>query len=231
MYRPPPSYRVPDQEYESILVYGTGDLPMSMLAIGLARNAHAQFTWADCGDPRTPERDLIRDLMRKYASGRSPESVDATDLESSRLHVEAFNALITSTNYREFLLELLRLPPLFQEMVPFPPREGDGHSFILTRVDALPERLVRDTLQNRHLHQTLHRSRLTLVATFRGDPSEALQRAFYRVFGVEDTMGPEWTDAMVWAERGTAELDLLHSQSMKEAWTRIGLDRSLLTTD
>ena len=231
MYRPPPSYRVPDQEYESILIYGTGDVAMSMLAIGLARNAHEQFTWADCGKSSTPDRDPIHDLMRKYASVHSPESVGTVDLEPSQLHVEAFSALIATTNYREFLLELLRLPALFQEIVPFPPREDSGQSFILTRVDSLPPRLVRDTLQDRRLHATLHRSHLTLVATFRGDPPEALQRSFYRVFGVEETESQEWADAMVWAERGAADLDLLHSQSLKEAWTRLGLDRSLLAAD
>lgn len=231
MYRPPPSYRVPNQEYESILIYGTGDVPMAMLAIGLARNAHVQFTWADCGNLGSTDGEPIHDLMRSYASARSPEAIGTDDLEPPRLHVEAFNALIATTNYREFLLELLRLPALFQEIVPFPPREDSGHSFILTRVDTLPARLVRDTLQDRRLHETLHRSHLTLVATFRGDPPQALQRSFYRVFGVEETESQQWADAMVWAERGAADLDLLRSQSMKEAWTRLGLDRSLLAGD
>ncbi len=223
-----PSYRIRDTEPESILVYGNGETPIAYLAVGLAQRFQPEFAWANCAPPNPRVERKVRELMVRHAYDGRDDTVPLGEMERHVIRVEAFNALVATTIYRNLLLELLRLPALMQGVVPYPPEDGDHPTLVLAGVDALPGQIVRDTLEDFHLHETLHRARLTLVATYRGAPPPELQRRFDRIFGVEEVAGATWTEALVWSERGQLDVDLLHPQTMREAWRLLGLDGELL---
>ena len=223
-----PSYRIRDTDPESILVYGGGETPLAYLAVGLAQRVQAEFAWANCAPPNPQIERTVRDVMVRHAVAGRLDPVPPQELERQLVRAETFNALVATTIYRNLLLELLRLPALLQGLVPYPPADGLGPALVLAGVDALPDGVRSDSLEDFHLHETLHRARLTLVVTYRGTPAPRLQRSFDRIFGVEQVPGANWTDSLVWSERGLKDVDLLQPQSLRDAWRLLGLDASLL---
>jgi|GEM_PF-4845571 len=225
------SSRPPGEDPQSILIYGSGDAAISMLALGFAQRGRPQFAWANCAGS-THELELrTRELLDVHAGVGRWDSVEPRQLEPQSVRPEAVDDLVemgTDTS-RSLLLNLLRLPPLLQELVSITPPLSDPVTIVLTRVDALPAGLARDTFGDPSLHDTLHRGRVTLVVTFHGTPALPLLEAFDRVFRIEEIRGKHWADSFVWSERDPAEIDLLLPQPLRDTWSGLNLNPSLLT--
>jgi len=215
-------------EGESILICGSGDVPMSMLAAGLADRVNPEFAWAQCTDPPAVSDVSLRDLIAKHVRQGTGATVDARQLRRPAFRSEAFDSLVDSGYDRDLLVDLLRLPSALQGAVSYPLRDGEQSAMVLARVDALPRPLVEEVFGDRHLHTTLRQVRITLVVTFRGPPVPEVAGTFDRVFGVEENRGSPWLDASVWSERGLKARELLVPQPLGSAWNRLGLNPKFL---
>lgn len=222
--------RPSEPSVESTLIYGRGDTPLAMLAVGLAQRVHPQFAWADCAEPVSPSKDDgVAGLTSSHHVGSRPGALAPDDLARPKVHEEAFTALIATSIYRAPLLPLLRLPSLLQGVVPFPPRSQEHPALVLSRIDALPTSVLRETLEDAEVHATLRRSGVSLLATYRGPAPTELQHAFDRVYGIEEAVSLRWADALAWSERGRAEGELLPPQTLRELWRQLGLEKELLS--
>jgi hypothetical protein len=220
----------PEPTAESTLLYGRGETPLLMLAVGLAQRVHPEFAWANCSETSAPGSDeVVARLTRAHRLEPHDGPIAPAELERPEVHEAAFTALIASRLYRVPLLPLLRLPSLLQGVVPFPPARGEHPALVLARIDALPASVRTETLESAEVHATLRASGVSLLATYRGSAPTTLQRAFDRVYGIEEAPSLRWADALVWGERGRADVELVPPQPLRELWRQLGLEKELLT--
>lgn len=190
----------------SILIYGEGETPMAVFASALAREEVGSFGWADCASaPEHPDPGARR-VLEESAESASEPTVRPEDL----LPPTAGPAAIASWLVRDplaaeamaRLAAYLRLPAVLQRIVSRVTTVNARAVVVLTNVDALPGPAVERALGLVEVHETLHREGVTLVVTFRGDPSNVLRAPFERVYRVQGHPDQVWQEARVTMERG-----------------------------
>ncbi len=221
-------FRVRTESTRSTLIHGTGETSRAMLAFALAQKVNPGFAWARCAQPGPLLGSKVRELLATHALEGRIAPIDPSELARPEVGAETFNALVASATYRNMLLELLRLPPLLQGVVPYPFQEGERPTLVLADTQALPEVVRHGSLEDAGLHETLHHARVTLIATWEGTPPPLLKSRFDRVFAVEEVATAPWGDARVWSDHGRLETDPLEAQPMATAWRRLALDPQLL---
>lgn len=175
-------------------------------------------------------------MLAREFTDQQPESghwnaVEPRQLEPQTVRPEAIDDLVVTGTVpdKRLLLNLLRLPPLLQGLVTITPPLSTPVAIVLTRIDALPAGLARNTFGDPQLHETLHQNRVTLVATFQGRPALPLLHAFDQVFRVEEVHGKHWAESHVWSERYPGETELLLPQPLRETWAGLKLNPGLLS--
>lgn len=215
----------------SILIHGSGETAMSMLAVGFALQACREFAWAQCGEPARLRGSAMRDAWERYASVRRYGPIDPRELEVQPIRPETVDQVVNPINRdeRNRLVGLLHLPPFLQGLVSAGPGASELLPILFSQLDALPAELVRATFADPQVHETLHRGGVLLLATFHGAPTASLRDAFDQVYRIEDVGRAHWTDAFVWSERGPADVDLLLPRPLREVWSELRLDPTLLS--
>jgi hypothetical protein len=216
---------------QSILVFGSGESAMSLLAAGFAELARPEFAWANCsGSTRGWER-WIAELLEGHSTDRSDVEVSPREFRMFDAPAKWIERLVVPetipADLRERLDDFARLPPLFQRLVSrFAPPEDRG-SVVLTNADAFRSAVVDAALASARLHATLRREGVSLTVTFRGDPPSPVKEAFDQVLRVDSPRGAFWAEARVMSERGFDSTPLLLPQSLCDAWTILGLNPGL----
>jgi hypothetical protein len=190
----------------SILLFGAGETPMAVFAAALARQEVGSFGWADCSAaPEVPEPGARRVLEQNAETGRE-SGVRSEDLLPPHDGGPPLSEWLVSdslaTDTRMRLAAYLRLPSLLQRMVSRVTTINARAVLLLTNVDALPGPAVERALGSDEVHETLHRESVTVVVTFRGEPSDRLSAPFDRVYRVEGRPDQVWQDARVTLVRG-----------------------------
>jgi hypothetical protein len=190
----------------SILLYGSGETPMAVLASALAREQVGKFGWADfTATPEAPEPAARRVLEESSETTPDPH-VRAEELLPPGDGMRAMSAWLVreplSAEAAARLAAYLRLPSLLQRMVSRVLAANARAVVVLTNVDALPGPTAEVALAAADVRETLRREGVTLVVTFRGTPSNALRTAFDRVYRVEGRDEQAWQEARVTLERG-----------------------------
>jgi len=205
---------------------------MSVLAAGLAELVRPEFAWANCSGSTTEWERSVVSLLERGSSGRRADPVEPADFQPLETHPEAIAELVDPetlpARMRERLFEFVGLPPLLQRLVSTASTPGDRVSVVLTNVDGLPPLIVQSTFESSRVHEVLHREGITLLVTFRGNPSSRMQEPFDQVYRVEQPFDGPWVDSKVRSERGPARTELLLPKSLRESWTTLGLNPWLL---
>jgi len=205
---------------------------MSMLAAGFAELIRPEFAWANCSGSTVGWERWVADFIERRSVGNSTTPVDPREFRVSEVPHPVVERLVIPeslpTEMQERLAEFARLPPVFQRLISKLAAREDPASVVLTNADAFRSPLVEATLANARLHDALHRERITLSVTYRGDPSSTMKEAFDQVLRVDSPRGSAWFDARVMSERGFEATGLLLPQSLRDAWTILGLNPRLL---
>lgn len=222
----------PLAEPQSILVFGSGESAMSMLAAGFAERVRPEFAWANCSGSTVTWERWVAEIMERGSEGRCTATVDPRELRASAIPTPVVRRLVVPESLpgelQERLVEFAGLPPLFQRLVSKFSAPEDPTSVVLTNADAFQSPLVESSLASARLHAALRRERITLSVTFRGHPTSTLKEAFDHVLRVDSPRGIPWVDARVMSERGFEATDLLLPQSLRAAWAILGLNPQLL---
>ena len=227
---PPPGDPLPARGV-SILISGTGETAMSMLALGFARRVDQAFGWADFSASPSALDGAARRMFVEGTEGRRVEHATVRELSTpSERPPELGTFLTPEPGSREFegrLRAFLALPDLFQTLLGrtlSPTGEG---VILLTNVDAVSSAAARKTLELPTLHDTLHREGVTLLVTYRGTPPSSLSKPFDEVFQVEH-LGQSWPDALLVAPQSNLLPGLLAPRRLRECWPALGLGPDLL---
>jgi hypothetical protein len=219
-------------EPRSILIFGSGESAMSVLAAGLAELVRPEFAWANCAGSPSQWEDSVARMMERRSRGRRAEATQPSDLQMHEAPSEAIARVVVPESLpgeqRQRLVEFVRLPPLLQRLISNAAPGGDAVSVVLTNVDGLPDPVVATTLASPELHDSLHHEGITLLVTFRGIPSLLLKEAFDQIYRVELPRAGSWMHSSVTSERGLESPDLLLPQTLAEAWTILGLNPDLI---
>jgi hypothetical protein len=222
-------------EPRSVLVFGSGESAMSMLAAGLVARVRPRFAWANCSGTTVTWERWVAETIEHGAAGRRTDRVDPRDLRLSERPADAVGRLVLADTLpdemRSRLVDFVRLPVLFQRLISQFDALEPSVSLVLTNADALRTPLAESALANAHLHAALHRERISLSVTFRGEPPSTIKEAFDQVLRVDSPKDGRWTDARVMSERGLEESELLLPQSMRSAWTILRLNPLWLPTN
>jgi hypothetical protein len=212
---------------EAVLVFGRGESSLAALAAGLAHRADADFGWVSCAEPSVPLDPYVGSFLAAHAAAGRAGPADPHDFETWDVDPTALDALTVAPTDRDVLLELLRLPGVFQAVVPYPPDPAARPSLVLAWVDALPSRVVAGTLLEPTVFETLRRAGVTLVATFRGVAPSGLRGHFDRSFRVRAVPGSPWEEARVSGDQPGSDLAPVE-RSLRDAWGALGLDAGFL---
>ncbi|MGA8664241.1 MAG: hypothetical protein WB809_04130 [Thermoplasmata archaeon] len=211
----------------SILVFGSGESPMSILAAALARQAQTHFGWAHCSATTQGMEATALHLLESNSEPRGPSEVQPRDMASPPPFGAHLDRLVVSetipTAERSRLTDYLRLPVLLQRFLSNA-RAPDGPAMlVLTNADALPPSVTEEGLGRSEMHQVLRRERASLIVTYRGIPPAGLSRAFERVYRIESAPGSQWGDAVVTRERGIEPGGMPSPATLSELLPWLGL--------
>ncbi|MCI4320244.1 MAG: hypothetical protein L3K23_08985 [Thermoplasmata archaeon] len=193
----------PDQ---SVLIHGSMDDALAVVAVGIAVRARLPFAWAEFADPRSELDPSLRSKLAEFAASSLVEVAGVEGLRTPAGLEGSVERLIRSgTLSRDLQVRLdgfLHFPPVVQRLASGLDPAGGHLAILLTGLHVLPERLRSATVARRELHEALHREGISLVATFHGTAPGSLAEAFDRVLRIEASAGGGWRDAVVGLERG-----------------------------
>lgn len=216
----------------SVLIFGSGESAMSMLAAGFADRASPEFAWAHCSGSTSGWDHHVLGVLEHGSEGRRPVSVGPADLHVSEASSRAIAQLIRPGGdpgrFGERLEEFSRLPPLLQRLVPAFPAPGPVFPIVLTNLDAARSPAVDATFSNPRFHDALRQERIVLAVTYRGEPASPVKDAFDRVLRVEGAAPSPWPEARVMSERGFEDTELLLPQLVRVAWRILALNPTFL---
>jgi hypothetical protein len=216
---------------ESILVHGDDDLAISAVAIGLARRTTESFAWVDFEDPRESARSPARSWVEDRSGRPVVDLVEASLLRPPDRDRLALRRLIAPERTKENarLQSHLAMPELFQRLAARAISPDGRGVVLLANVDRLPPALRSNTIETAWLHRTLHDEGLTVIGTARAPPSEAMRRAFDRVFRVEVADQSSWEEGELTEEKRDGREGSGPPIRLRTAWGHLGLDPALLS--
>jgi hypothetical protein len=216
----------------SILISGSGESAMSMLALAFARQVDPAFAWANLSPSTSGFEGDVRRLLVDRSEGHVVEQVALDDLATRSARPDGLDRLLMLGPVYEDLVgrftDYLQLPGLLQTLVCRTLSPNGGGAILLTNVDAVSPPTAVRALELPHVHETLHREGVTLLATYRGTAPDRLAQAFNEVFRVEQHIGMSWPEALLAAERGGLLPGLLAPRPLRECWSALGLCARLL---
>lgn len=229
---PTPRFEAARENSRSTLIYGSGETAMSWLAVGLARRTHRGIAWIDCIDRTSPLDPAWSARTGSDRGFREFRGIEPSGLLVQEVPAERLDGMIRaeSSEARDRIGRLLGLPSVLQSLISLGPNGHDAPPVIVRGLEALPDVVVHGTFGNPRVHETLHESGISLVATYSGAPVRSVQDAFDEVYRVDDRGSEQWPDSYVWSERGLTDIDLLLPRPLRQAWSELRLDPDLLPT-
>ena len=215
----------------SILISGSGETAMSMLALGFARKVDRAFAWANFSESTRRLNEGVRKMFVERTEGRRVEhaSVDglSTSVEGPRVLRTFLRSDPASEDLESRLEAYLTLPEIFQSLLGRTVSANGEGAMVLTNLDAVPPEVLRKTVELPALHDILHREGVTLLVTYRGSPPSSLDRVFDEVFRVE-RLGKNWPDALLAATRSEQFPGLRAPRPLRDCWSDLGFSPALL---
>jgi hypothetical protein len=211
----------------SILIWGTGETPMAILASALAQREQAPFTWVHCSEPGERLEEVARRLLVENSATGREEWVDPAEWEPPSGRGATLSDLIVpesiSDRDRTRLVAYLALPSLLQRLASRSMTTQGRTSIVLTNIDALVPPIEEKALGRREVHAVLHGEGVTLVVTYRGAPSAHLQKLFDEVYAVDAPQATAWADARITRQRGDPARGTPAAGSLREWMFRLGV--------
>ncbi len=209
-----------------MLVHGTEEAPVATLATGLALASHEAFAWADCARSGASPSAASHRIFARGAERPGVERVDERMLRASAWNASALDGVLLASSEPERLLRFLQLPELFQKLAARATGADGRSAVLLANVNALGP--VERLLSQDRLHRSLHRAGVSLFATAVEEEPVARASSFDRSFRVEVPAGEPWTRGTLTVEKGPPPSTSLAALNLREAWSLLKLDPSLL---
>jgi hypothetical protein len=216
----------------SVLIHGSGETAMAVLAAALARQEVGSFGWADCTAAAEVPESGARWVLEEGSEASYAPRVVPDDLLPAHVDDGGIGAWLVrdpaGTETAARLAAYLRLPSVIQRMVARTVSSNARAVLVLTNVDALPGISVDRSLGPIETHETLHREGVTLLVTFRGNPTNILRAPFDRVYRVDGRADLPWQEARVAIERGGPDDGLASGETLGTRLPWLGLSGSPL---
>jgi hypothetical protein len=189
-----------------VLVYGTGETGLSILAAALARRQQRPFGWIQCATSEAGLAPAGRRRLEEGSAGHREVVQDPRDLGVPEPQIRPLSQFFldepVTLSFEVRLAAYLGMPVLLQRMAS-QILSGDGRSMIvLTNLDALPLQVAVEGMDRPEVQSTLRREGVSVVATYRGTPPDRLKRTFRSIYRVQAKPGRPWSHARVTFEEG-----------------------------
>jgi hypothetical protein len=211
----------------SILIFGTGESAMSILAAGLARHARSTFGWANCSGTTDGLEFVALQLLRENSDSGRASRVDPRELTAPPPYQDELGRIVVPETLppaeRSRLDNYLALPLLLQRLLASA-RAPEGRTILLlTNLDSLDPRITEAALSRPEVHEILRREHVSLVATYRGVPPARLLDVFDRAYRTDSVAGSAWDETGVTMVRGAGRTGAPSPAPLRELLPWLGL--------